>query len=198
LSCELVDRAFVALDDPDQRLRLGQDRLVHVVGVRVSRFGQHVSSSPDSRTCSSALGYQYVTRLRRDALQPHADRREVLKIEAPLVRDVGVGVEGDVRNRVTPPDEELPAFQVLLHDPERVVTELLFDLQGGPAFFRHLRVEDVKPGACHGYVRLVAVLLDVLSFFTETTPRVSNKPSNAPVTSASPSAYMVTLRRIIL
>src|SRR5918998_191749 len=57
---------------------------------------------------------------------------------------------------------------------------------------RCLRVEDVKPGACHGYVRLVAILLDVLSFFTEIIPCVSSNPSNTPVTSASPSAYMVT------
>src|SRR5215211_3131272 len=83
LSRELVDRAFVALDDPDQRPRLGHDRLVHVVRVRVSWLGRHASSSPDNRTCSSALGYRYVSRLRRDALQPHADCREVLKIEAP-------------------------------------------------------------------------------------------------------------------
>src|SRR5918993_4033896 len=147
--------------------------------------------------CFSVPGYRYVSRLRRDALQPRANCREVLENEAPLVSDVGVGVEGDVRNRVTPPDEELPAFQVLLHDPERVVTELLFDLQGGPAFFRHLRVENVKPGACHGYVRLVAVLLDVRSGPTEITPCVSSNPSNTPVTSASPSAYMVTSRCII-
>src|SRR5215212_8190202 len=110
--------------------------------------------------CFSALGYRYVSRLRRDALQPRADCREVLEIEAPLVRDVGVGVEGDVRYRVTPPDEELPALQMLLHDPERVVAELLFDLEGTLAIFGHLRVEDVKPGTGNGDVWLVAVLLE--------------------------------------
>src|ERR671912_2557189 len=110
--------------------------------------------------CFSVPGYRYVSRLRRDALQPRANCREVLENEAPLVSDVGVGVEGDVRYRVTPPDEELPAFQVLLHDPERVVAELLFDLEGTPAFFGHLRVEDVEPGAGHGDVWLVVVLLE--------------------------------------
>jgi hypothetical protein len=87
---------------------------------------------------------------------------------------------------------------VLLHDPERIVAELLFDLQGTPALFGYLRVEDVKPGACHGYVRLVAALPDVLSGFTEITPCLSTNLSNTPVTSASPSAYMVTLGCIIL
>src|SRR5215217_403585 len=117
---------------------------------------------------------------------------------SPLVRDVGVSVEGDVRHGVVPTDEEVVALQVLLHDPERVVPELSLGLEGGPAFFRLLCVENVKPGVCHGNVRLVAVLLDVCFDFTAITPCVFSNPSNAPVISASPSAYMVTLRRIIL
>jgi hypothetical protein len=44
--------------------------------------------------------------------------------------------------------------------PERVVPEHSFGLQGDPPFFRHLHVEDVKPGAGHGDVRLVVVLLE--------------------------------------
>src|SRR5215217_1738337 len=89
---------------------------------------------------------------------------------SPLVRDVGVSVEGDVRHGVVPTDEEVVALQVLLHDPERVVPELSLGLEGGPAFFRLLCVENVKPGVCHGNVRLVAVLLDVCFDFTAITP----------------------------
>ncbi len=39
---------------------------------------------------------------------------------ASFVRDVRVGVERDVRNRIALADEELPIFEVRFHDSERI------------------------------------------------------------------------------
>src|SRR5215211_6451573 len=146
----------------------------------------------------SVLRYRYVSCLRKDTLQPGENGRKTSQIKASFIRYVRVSEEGDVRNRVAPPGEEVVGFQVALHDPKGIVPALLSGLERSLPFLCHLDVEDVKPGAGHGDVGLVSVLLDVLSFFTETAPCMSNNPSNAPDTSASPSAYMVTLRRIIL
>src|SRR5215213_770081 len=146
----------------------------------------------------SVLRYRYVSWLRGDTLQPGENGGKTSQIESSFIRDVRVSVEGDVRNRVAPTGEEVVVFQVALHDTQRVVPALLSGFERSLPFLCHLDVEDVKPGAGHGDVGLVSVLLDVLSFFTETAPCMSNNPSNAPDTSASPSAYMVTLRRIIL
>jgi hypothetical protein len=108
---------------------------------------------------------------------------------------VGVGLEGDVGDRVAICDEEVPVLEMTIHHPESGVAQL--GLQGEPAFPGHLYVVG-DPQARRGDVGLLAVLLDVLCLFTETTPDVSSNPPNAPVTSTSPSAYMTTLRRIIL
>jgi hypothetical protein len=50
-----------------------------------------------------------VSRLRGDTVEPRADRRVALKLQAALVRDVRVGVQRDVRDRVPLADEELAA-----------------------------------------------------------------------------------------
>jgi hypothetical protein len=135
--------------------------------------------------------------LGRDALQPGADRLEAGEVETTLAGDLGIGVEGNVRDRVAVREEEGTIVKVALHHAKGVVAELAFGLQGEPAFFGDLDlVCDPEPPG--GYVRLVAVLLDVPSFLTETSPLVSSNPSNAPVISAMPSAYMLTLRRNIL
>ncbi len=132
-----------------------------------------------------------------DALQPGAHRWEAGEVEITLASDMGVGVEGYVCNRVAIPDKEFSGLQVTLHHAQRIVAELAFGLQGEPAFFGDLDVV-CDPELQGGYVRLVAVLLDVPLVFTESNPLVSSNPSNAPVISAMPSAYMATLRRIIL
>ena len=159
------------------------------------------------RTCTNpgppilsclALREGDVPRLGGDPLQPGAHRQEPTEVEAALVGDVGVGVEGYVRHRVASADKEVVAREVPLHDVQRVVAEPAFGLKGEPAFLGHLQAEDVDPGAGHGDVRLVAVLLDVPTFFTETFPCPSSNPPNPPVTLAIPPADMTTLRRIIL
>ncbi len=132
-------------------------------------------------------GYWEVAGLGRDTLQPGAHRREAGEIEPAFAGDVGVGVEGDVRDGVAVPDEEIPDFQVTFHYVQRVVAELAFGLQGEPAFFGDLdAVRDPEPRG--GYVRLVAVLLDVLSVFAEFEGLTSSNPPNAPLISARPSA----------
>src|SRR5215211_6675653 len=141
----------------------------------------------------SMLRYRYVSWLRGDTLQPGENGGITSQIEASFIRDVRVSVEGDVRNRVAPTGEEVVGFEVALHDTQRVVPELLSGFERSLPFLCHLDVGDMKPGAGHGDVRLVGVLLDVLPGFTEITPCVSSNPSNTPVISASPSAYMVTL-----
>jgi hypothetical protein len=132
-----------------------------------------------------------------DALQPGAHHREAGEVETTLAGDAGVSVEGYVCNRVAIPDKEFSGLQVTLHHAQRIVAELAFGLQGEPAFFDDLDVV-CDPELQGDYIRLVAVLLDVPLVFKETNPLVSSNPSNAPVISAMPSAYMATLRRIIL
>jgi hypothetical protein len=102
---------------------------------------------------------------------------------------VGVSVEGEVRHGAAPTDEEVVALQGLLHDTERVVPELSLGLEGGPAFFRHLRVENVKPGARHGNVRLVAVLL-------EEHPLQRTRPSEAIVREERSAAREIEQDRV--
>ena len=60
-------------------------------------------------------------RLGGDALEPRNDERELREVEATLVRDVGVGVEGDVGERQRVADEVLPAVEMPLHRRERLV-----------------------------------------------------------------------------
>src|SRR5215212_1584204 len=52
---ELVDRVTISLDGPDERFGLGQDRVVHVVGVRIAMFGRHAFSSFVSTSASQLL-----------------------------------------------------------------------------------------------------------------------------------------------
>src|SRR5215210_5530015 len=52
---ELVNRVSIALDGPDERFGLGQDRVVHVVGVRIALFGRHAFSSFVSTSASQLL-----------------------------------------------------------------------------------------------------------------------------------------------
>src|SRR2546427_695703 len=53
-----------------------------------------------------ALPDGYVARLRPHAIAPCAHRRIARKIEAPVCRAVGVGVQGDVGHRVGAAREE--------------------------------------------------------------------------------------------
>ena len=69
------------------------------------------------------------------------------------MRDVRVGVQRDVRDRVPLADEEPPAREVPLHDVERLIAAL--DLLRIDGF-----AEEVRPEAGDGDVRLVAVLLE--------------------------------------
>lgn len=66
-------------------------------------------------------------------LDPVPDSRVTGKVEAAFVGDVGVGVEGDVRDGIASTDEELVTGKVSLHHPERIMTELAFALQDEPA-----------------------------------------------------------------
>ncbi len=142
----------------------------------------------------STLRYRYVARLVPNPLDPGGNGGEAAKAEAPFVSDVGVGVEGDVGDGVAVSDEEFTLSEVPIHHPEDGVAQFPLGLQREPTFLGYLYVVgDPKPQ--RGDVGFVAVLLDVLSLFTETTPDVSNKPPNAPATSTSASAYMTTLRR---
>ena len=100
---------------------------------------------------------------------------EAAKVEAPFVGDVSVGVEGDVGDEVAVSDEEFTLSEVPLHHPEGGVAQFPLGLQREPTFLSYLYVVgDPKPR--RGDAGFVAVLLDVLSPFTETTPDVSNNP----------------------
>src|SRR5918997_3925418 len=116
---------------------------------------------------------RYVARLIPNPLDPGGNGGEAAKVEAPFVGDVGVGVEGDVGDRVAVSDEEFTLSEVPLHHPEGGVAQFPLGLQREPTFLGYLYVVgDPKPR--RGDVGFVAVLLDVLSPFTETTPHVSN------------------------
>src|SRR5215211_7314741 len=145
----------------------------------------------------STLRYWHVSRLGPHELHPGADGWEAGEVEAPFAGDVGVGVERDVGDRVAVCDEEVVLAQVFLHHLEGCVAEPPLLLQHLRPLLGHLHAE-VDPGARHGDVGFVAVLLDVLSVFTELEGLTSSNPPKAPVISASPSAYMVTPRRSIL
>src|SRR5918998_702750 len=106
------------------------------------------------------LRYRYVSWLRGDTLQPGENGRKTSQIKASFLRNVRVGVEGDVCNRVASGGEEVVGFQVAIHDTQCVVPELLSGLERSLPFLCHLDVEDMKPGAGYGDVGLVGVLLE--------------------------------------
>src|SRR5437867_4727403 len=93
-----------------------------------------------------------------DALEPALDRGKAVELEAALVRNVGVGVEGDVGDRVAVADEELPAPEVALHDAERRVAERPLLLQLSAALVVQPEMRD--PETHRRDVRLVAILLE--------------------------------------
>src|SRR5947199_1013610 len=94
------------------------------------RRAASVSPLPGRRLPS---GDRDVSGLPRDAPEPGEDRGKAPQLEAALVSDVGVGVEGDVGDRVAVADEELPALEVALHDAERRVAECPLRLELGAA-----------------------------------------------------------------
>src|ERR687894_1496678 len=124
-----------------------------------SRSARIRYASPGSRLLRSTPGSWYVSRLLPDELHPGADCGEAAEVETPFFGDVGVGVESHVGDRVAVRDEVVVARKVLLHHPEGGVAKLPLLLQHLFALVRHLHAE-VGPGARHGDVRLVAVLLE--------------------------------------
>src|SRR3712207_2025469 len=100
-----------------------------------------------------------VAGLGSDPLQPGAHRRETAEVEAPLVGDVRVGVEGYVGHRVAVAHEEGPFHQVPLHYAQGGVAEPPLGLERRAALLGHLEaVRDPVPR--RGYIRLMAVLLE--------------------------------------
>src|SRR5215211_1608889 len=107
----------------------------------------------------STLRYWHVSRLGPHELHPGADSWEAGEIEAPFAGDVGVGVECDVGDRVAVRGEEVVLAQVFLHHLEGCVAEPPLLLQHLRPLLGHLHAE-VDPGARHGDVGFVAVLLE--------------------------------------
>src|SRR5689334_21428042 len=64
---------------------------------------------------------RHVTGLGRHAAEPGVDRGVAGQVEAGLGRDVRVGIQGDVGDRVALADQELAAVEVALHSVERAV-----------------------------------------------------------------------------
>lgn len=94
--------------------------------------------------------------LRADALQPGADGGIPGEVETAFVGDVRVRVERDVGDRVRVSDEKSALAEVLLHDVERCVTELLLLLEeGAPLVVQKVKLD---PETRRGDVGLVAVL----------------------------------------
>src|SRR4028119_1440235 len=161
--------------------------------IQARRAGDAARATPPARAArpGGAPGVAGVGggfgRLRRDAVYPGAQGGVSGEVEAALVGDVGVGVEGDVRHRVAPPDKEVVPDEMPLRDAERIVAELALGRQGEPALLGHLDAVR-RPETRRRDVRLVAVLLDVLSVFAEFEGLTSSNPPNAPLISARPSA----------
>src|SRR5918998_3689647 len=80
----------------------------------------------------STPGYREVGRLRPHAFDPGSHGGETVEGEAPLVRDVGVGVEGDVGDGVAARDEEAVVLEVALHHSQGRVAALALGLERGP------------------------------------------------------------------
>src|SRR5712691_1169328 len=93
-----------------------------------------------------------------DAVEPRPYRRVPPEVEAALVGDVRVRVEGDVRDRVAVADEELSAVEVLVERRERAVARAPLRLQISGVFLT--LVEDQDPEARDLEVRLDLVLLE--------------------------------------
>src|SRR5271170_503188 len=100
---------------------------------------------------------RHVAGLRGDPLEPGADRRVGLELEAALLSDVRVRVQRDVGDRVALGDEVAAATQPLLHPRERLVAGLA---QARYVLLWHWAIGDRDEKARHCEVRLVAVLLE--------------------------------------
>src|SRR5438876_4400962 len=93
-----------------------------------------------------------------DAVEPAADRWIVLKAETALVRDMGVRIKGDVRERHLVTDEKRVLREVSLHRRECPVTGQVALLQPIRKLISTARIG--KPPAGDGDCGFVVVLLE--------------------------------------
>ena len=80
----------------------------YVVYLHLCRFGR-------------LLIHQQMAGLLRHAVEPGADRRKRGQIEIARVREMGMGVERDVRDGVAVGREIVVVLEVIVHDTQRVV-----------------------------------------------------------------------------
>src|SRR5882762_2600556 len=93
------------------------------------------------------------------ALEPRTSLRISCQIEPAFIGDMRVGVEGDIRDRVTLADEPFARFQMPFHHGERVISARAHhSVENGATRISDIRMHHQVANARD--VRFVAVLLE--------------------------------------